>query len=496
MTQTPIVLEILPPQPSRVRQDQLLSIFWVAAIGLLLYEIYFVNPPALMSKMATLMITIAALLPSYLWCSGQALGLPVYPMFALSFIWTYALPFVSDHPRVQSYSPQAHLFAGATVTGTIVLGTLVWYRFVSQVPKEPPYFRALTERKGDQFFLTALSFAVLFNITNAAGWIGFLGPFYSIVRNSILGLTAISTFVMCYRLGTRSLSKRQAGVLITLLVTFMITNSLSFLLIGTASVGMIAISSYTIGRKRVPLVLICILFTVVSFLNYGKADMRGKYWFSEIQPTVAPWEYVNLYAEWTDFSWKYLQKREAQETEEDRSFTERASVAQMLLLAQKRSPEELPFLNGETYAIIPQVMVPRIFNQNRIRSQEGTHMLSVHYGLQTKEQTLITSISWGLLAEAYGNFGVWGCAGLAIALGAFYGKVTSLSINAPLLSLRSLYTVLLMTYAFQAEWTAGTYIAAFLQASYLLLGIAFVFMENYRVPRTAFLSYFYDSESN
>jgi hypothetical protein len=197
-----------------------------------------------------------------------------------------------------------------------------------------------------------------------------------------------------------------------------------------------------------------------------------------------------------DFSWKYLQKREAQETEEDRSFTERASVAQMLLLAQKRSPEELPFLNGETYAIIPQVMVPRIFNQNRIRSQEGTHMLSVHYGLQTKEQTLITSISWGLLAEAYGNFGVWGCAGLAIALGAFYGKVTSLSINAPLLSLRSLYTVLLMTYAFQAEWTAGTYIAAFLQASYLLLGIAFVFMENYRVPRTAFLSYFYDSESN
>jgi hypothetical protein len=494
MTNSQTVLEVFPTQFSRQRQDQLLNIFWCSAIALLLYEIYGVQPASMLSQVAALMITIAAMIPLYLWCSGRVLGMPVFPMFALTFIWTYALPLISNHPTVITYSPKSHLFAGATVAGFIAIGTFVWYRVVAIVSAPSTFFRTLGERKGDQFFLTSLALTVVFNVSNAAGWIAVTGPFFAVIRNSTLGLTAISTFVLCYRFGTRSLSKQQTSLLIFLILSFIATNALSFLLIGTASIAMIAIAAYTIGRRRLPLIVLVVMFALLTFLNYGKGDMRGKYWFSDAQPNVVPWEYPALYSEWIDYSWKYVQKREAKETEEERSFTQRASVIQMLLLAQSLSPEKLPYLNGATYAIIPQILVPRIINENRIRAQEGTHMLSIHYGLQTAEATQITSISWGLLAEAYGNFGLLGCGGLAIVLGAFYGKATQWSINAPLLSLRSLFTILLVTFAFQTEWTAGTYLAAMAQATYLLMGIAVVFMENYRVPRTVIVSWFNSQE--
>lgn len=493
MTQPQAILEVLPPQHSPERRNQLLSIFWCVTIALLLYEIYGVQVASMLSQTAALLITIAALLPVYLWCSGRALGMPVFPMFALTFIWTYAFPFISQHPKVVSYPPENHLVAGVTVAIFLVLGTIVWYRFVNTAPAQPNFYRALGEHKGDQFFLAALTYSVTFSTSNTAGWIAIASNLFPIIRSSALGLAAISTFILSYRLGAGLLSRRQAALSVGLITSFMIVDAISFLLIGTASIAVTSIAAYTIGRKRIPLVVLAVSFAILTFLNYGKADMRSKYWSSEIKPTFAPWNYPALYTEWADFSWQFIHKRESQETEEERSFSERASVVQMLLLAQNLSPQRLPYLNGATYAIIPQVLVPRIFNENRIRSQEGTHILSVHYGLQTKENTQVTSISWGLLAEAYGNFGLLGCVGLAIALGSFYGQMTRMSINAPLLSLRSLFTVLLMTFAFQSEWTAGTYLAALAQTSYLLLAIALILMENYRVPRRV-TSYLYQSE--
>ncbi len=99
-------------------------------------------------------------------------------------------------------------------------------------------------------------------------------------------------------------------------------------------------------------------------------------------------------------------------------------------------------------------------------------MLSVHYGLQTEEATQTTSISWGLVPEAYANFGMLGCAGLAIVIGSLYGQFTRWSINAPTLSLQSLFTVLMLTFSIQTEWTAGTFAASFSQSSTVLLLIA------------------------
>jgi hypothetical protein len=211
--------------------------------------------------------------------------------------------------------------------------------------------------------------------------------------------------------------------------------------------------------------------------------MRAKYWSGSQQHFVQPWEYPAWYAEWIDYSFKYFKKdkNELEKSEEKQSSLERSSIVQMLLMAQDKTPRDVPYLDGKTYGILPQLIIPRFLNSNKIRSHEGTYILSIHFGRQTLEQTYRTTIAWGFIAEAYANFGFFGCAGIGIVFGAAYGQSTRWCINTPLLSARSLFAVLMMSFAFQSEWTAGVYVAALFQSSMTLVGITFGFMKVYKL---------------
>ena len=86
-----------------------------------------------------------------------------------------------------------------------------------------------------------------------------------------------------------------------------------------------------------------------------------------------------------------------------------------------------------------------------------------------------------MLPEAYANFGFFGCAGVGMFLGAFYGYITRLGIGAPIFSARSLFGVLVLSMALAStEWTAGVYFASLFQSSMPLIGMRFVFMKIYR----------------
>ncbi|MBD0300664.1 MAG: hypothetical protein ICV85_00350, partial [Tolypothrix sp. T3-bin4] len=69
--------------------------------------------------------------------------------------------------------------------------------------------------------------------------------------------------------------------------------------------------------------------------------------------------------------------------------------------------------------------------------------------------------------------------GLAVVLSVLYGMAARWSINAPILSIQSLFAILMLTFALQSEWTAGVYVAAFFQYCMVLLGIAVLLMRRY-----------------
>jgi len=464
----------------------LLRAFWSFVTVLFFVELYTVETASVTSITGAIVIAFAALLPSYLWCSGQALGMPIFPIFALTYLWTHAIQLVSNNSKAVDYSSGSQLLASLTVAGFLGLGTLIWFQFVNSAPEPPEYYCTFSGLRGEYFFWIALVTSILFNMAVIGGWLTLSGGLFALTRGVILGFKALAVFVLAYRSGTQELSKFDSKTFLSLLIMLLITDAASLLLVSAMSTLLIATIAFVAGRQQVPWILVILGLVCFAFLHYGKGDMRVRYWpqFTGETHYVQPWHYPAWYTEWLGYSFNNL-NREVLNPQVDQqaniqSPLERSSLIQLLLMVQEKTPRDVPYLSGATYAIIPQLLVPRFLSANKIASHEGTYLLNIHYGKQTRADTNKTTIGFGLLNEAYANFGFLGCAGLAVLLGASYGQATRWSMHTPLLASRSLFAILLISFAFQSEFSAGVYIAALFQSVMPLGLITLLFMELHR----------------
>jgi hypothetical protein len=197
---------------------------------------------------------------------------------------------------------------------------------------------------------------------------------------------------------------------------------------------------YVLASKRLPLLAFGILFAVVSILHAGKGEMREKYWLSgtnygEISVAHLP----GMLFEWVGDGVYALASGNS-----NSGVVDRASLIQMILLAESLTPEVIPYLGGETYAMLPSILVPRFIESDKPASQVGMELLNIRYGVLTAEGAAVTAVGWGLVAEAYANFGVAGVVGMAIALGAFCGALHAWSANARLISIPMLASIAAM----------------------------------------------------
>ncbi|HBC43127.1 MAG TPA: hypothetical protein DCZ88_14890 [Pseudanabaena sp.] len=461
---------------NRNGQRQLLPFFWFLLGTYAVYAITKVYSSQVIFAediFGAFTISVASLLSVYLWCSGKAFGIPIFPLFSVTYVWTCAIPLLSANPSVFSYSNSERIFASMTVTGFLLLSTLIWYQFVNRFPHPKAYYRTLDIQKGDPIFLGVLFLGNIYTICSLAGWLSLDSGSFSLVRAAILGLSAIATFSMSYRYGAGKLSASNNALYLILITTNIITNSASLLLVSSLTLFLITVVGYSLGKKQFPWISTILILSLFALLHAGKAPMRELYW----QQTVKPWQYPSRYIEWIDFGINSLSAKDSENIESAQSILERASVFQQLLLTQSLTEKGMPLLDGYTYAIIPQLLLPRIFNPDKITSHEGTSILNIYYGRQTRQDTQTTTIGWGLLAEAYANYGLWGCGFLAFLCGAGYGYVSLISINAPTFSDRYLFAILVMSYAFQTEYTAGVYVAALFQSSVTLLVFVFLLMK-------------------
>lgn len=462
-----------------VKRATLLRAFWTFVALILGWAILTTQPESLSIGFAAALIAFTALLPAYLWCSGKALGMPIFPLFALTYLWTYALQLISDRPEGLVYSSDSQVFASVTVSGFLGLGTFVWFKHVNYPAKAPKYCRYFDDKKAEPYLWLILGSTIIFKANTLGGWLEIEGGLFSLIQALLLGLCGLATFVLAYRWGKRELTVEQSRKFLLLLVIYIIVDAASLLLVGTMAILLLVTMAFIVGRRQVPWVLLIVGLACCAFLHYGKGDMRQEYWpqFSDQEVHhVQPWEYPTWYGEWIGHSLDYLQTPKEFRHEERASALERSSLMHLLLMIQEKTPKEVPYMSGSTYAVIPQLLVPRFINANKIASHEGTYLLSIHYGLQTREDTNSTTIGFGLLNESYANFGIFGCAGLAVFLGAFYGQVARWSMYTPILSFRFLVAVVLMGFAFQTEFSAGVYIAALYQSLIILAVIALLFM--------------------
>jgi hypothetical protein len=118
---------------------------------------------------------------------------------------------------------------------------------------------------------------------------------------------------------------------------------------------------------------------------------------------------------------------------------------------RRATPNYIPYLEGGTYALLPAMVVPRFLEPGKIESQAGLNLLSVRYGLQYVDSTSATTIGWGLVAEAYANFGSDGVIVVGLLFGAISGFLMRLSTGAAPLSLPMFVTIAATLTLFNVE---------------------------------------------
>jgi hypothetical protein len=284
---------------------------------------------------------------------------------------------------------------------------------------------------------------------------------------------------LSYRAGARELSIPKKFAFIAALSLFLISHSMGLLLIDVMVATTFAMAAYVIGGGRLPWKIVAVLLPVLAILHQGKDEMRTEYWQPDDRKAVQIYEYPEFLMNWIDYGFEELTAPPREDA--SWSLSQRVSLIPLLLKVQAETPDRYPFMNGATYEVIPQLLVPRILNPEKLTAHEGSHRLSIYYGLQTREGTETSTIAWGPLIEAYANFGLIGVIGLAVVVGVVNGAVAKAAAGVPIVSLRMLVAIVFTAMALQVEWTAGVYVSALFQALVIICAASFVLMRPRRL---------------
>lgn len=445
----------------KIESSKTTQLFWViaaalAAVGLLTAD---QDDPGITA--AGVLLALASMMPFYFWLLGWSHGLPIWPVFCLVLGTTYALPMIQNPEILRDYTAAEIILGGITTIGFILVATTVWLFMTSETPEAPRSILMIEEHHAVRYLLLFVAAGVLFGLNQIAGWIYFPGNLMSVVRGVVMSLNSLALFVLAYYHGREMLNK-QVFLLFAAGAAATIVMGMTSLMLAQAIVPVaMVVFGYMLGSNRVPWVTMVVIFLVMAVLHAGKMEMRKQYW-GEGGMQLSLTQLPQFYSDWFGYGMEELgglggvvsgSKREDGQS----SVFERSGNLHMLLLVQEKSPRELPFLMGATYAPIPRLLLPRFIDDQKGISHAGNIMLSTYYGLQTEDQTRNTSIAWGLVPEAYANFGYLGIAGLAVVLGIFYSIVTKMSVGVPMTSLRFVVGLLIMAAATRAD-TMGVFV--------------------------------------
>jgi hypothetical protein len=234
------------------------------------------------------------------------------------------------------------------------------------------------------------------------------------------------------------------------LIANCLINASGFLLSATSLVLAAVVIGLFWSSGRIPWIFILTAASTVSILNMGKYEMRERYWENPDEEQVRPSGLSGLptiYVEWTQASWDAFTFTGSESTpkgfnQRDRAIKKKQglldrlnNLQNILFVIDATNTGNIPTLNGQTYTLIPALLIPRILWPSKPRTHAGQVMLNVHFGRQDLQSTFTTYIAWGLPAEAYGNFGPFkGMIILGVVLGVFFAWAELFTARKPILS--------------------------------------------------------------
>ena len=389
------------------------------------------------------MVVAVALLPALIWIRSGAAGIPVLPAFALLHVFYFALPVVNREDAVMESSSFEVARAAATVCVFLGAATLASSLFGGQRRRSQlPQRDVFSEKQMITFLLAGLALGVIYQIGLIGGRLSELGTWFGLVRS----IVTTALVVACYFLGVaraRGFLRRARWAFACAALGAVVGLSWSSLfLVGGATYILAAALGFIITSKRIPWLVVAAVFAVVSLLHAGKAEMRAKYWEhnQNVGRVSSVSQLPGVDVEWVEAGLKGLASGAERGTALDRT-----ALLPLLLRAQQLTPQHIDYLRGETYALLPGMLVPRFLSPGKTKSQAGMDLLNIRYGILTVDGVGSTAVGWGLIAEAWANFGYWGEILIGLLVGVFAGALMRWSAGASAVSRPTLVAIIGMT---------------------------------------------------
>ena len=420
-------------------------------------------------------ILILAFFPSLMWAYRGDNSFPLFEAFLLTNVNTYAIPLLTGHQSLYLYSDDVISRTGIVVIAYQISCILV-YNLTKVGPSRSDFWvQEIISEEYSRF----LSYGMIASTAYA-----FITTFYGelffsylpresegITRASFFGLGIICTFITCRRWGLGQIKPfEQVTFLINLILQFLILSSTLYL-VGGISLIVLALLGFISGSRRIPILAIVIIVPIVAVLHEGKSSMREKYWGENRQGDIQLSNIVKVYNEWFEYG---LTSDPDAKRNTSAKLLERTSLYHILCLVVAQTPERQDYLYGETYKYIPGQFIPRFFWPNKPVAHISTYRLSIYYGLQNEEDTRTTTIGFGMLSEAYANFGLVGTIIIGAFLSAGLKIFTVWARRSPMLSNGGLLLVVLMAWSFQTELTLSIWVTSLFQACVAVIGIPLI----------------------
>ncbi len=191
---------------------------------------------------------------------------------------------------------------------------------------------------------------------------------------------------------------------------------------------------YFIIKKKIPIIKIFLIFLIFFFLHSFKGEYRKEVNlnknYSDVSKSIKVFGNLHLNKIYT------LQENELTKKGKtsDNSWRLSHSFSSLYILANK-TPEEIGYLNGETYSILIAKLIPRIFWANK-PNDDLANRIGRKYGV-LNEKDYGTSWNLPIINEAYINFGYSGVIFIMVILGLLVRSFTNFFSNKSFKSLES-----------------------------------------------------------
>ena len=395
----------------------LLRAFWILAIGFV-GALFWDSQGKVNGEtfLVTSCLLILCFLPSWFWASGRVTGLPIFPIFTLGFLPTYVSPLWQGTTSLVGVNILSINLAAWTIAGFLAVSTLVWHQICVRNTFLPKKILMIEKIRSEWILMTCIIAQLVFEV--GIYFFKDLGEgIFPVIRSFAGSAGRLGLFIFSYQIGKGKLSPTYKTLFIGC-VTVILIRQIASLLLSTAvpTIGVL-FAGYMLGKGKIPWLALVFTVSGLGILQMGKVEMREQYFSGEKEISLL--DSGSFFAEWIGYGLKNMGMGSSTQAkrEDVASVKDRGSLIQLMVKVQEKTPSELPYLEGETYRYIPEMLIPRIFNKEKAWAHTGNIILSIYYGVLERENVLSTSIAFDPVIEAYANYGYAGVFVFAVFMG-------------------------------------------------------------------------------